>query len=80
MYSHHDEAIHAGSQQCYVPCSVASALLAVEDDTRAKVRLNGNSTTAARWADVANSTMRKRHKHVEHCPQCLFAEALGGDR
>jgi hypothetical protein len=80
MYSHHDEAIQEDSQQGYVLCAVASAFLAIEDDARAKVRLNGNSTTAARWADVANSTIRTRHQHVERCPQCLLVEALRGDQ
>jgi hypothetical protein len=74
MYSNH-EAIRADSQPLRVPCSVAAAFLAVEDDARAKVRLHGNSMTAARWADFANETRRRHNAHVESCDQCLAAES-----
>ncbi len=75
MYTEHHTTT-TQNQQHLLFCQTSLELAQLERAARAKLSLRDNGYRAAKFADGIVEIVRRRHRHMAHCPRCLVAEAL----
>jgi hypothetical protein len=77
LYRGHDfEGVQRPQDRIVEFCPIALELAQREADARRKLVPGDNSRRAVWFANEILTLVRRRHRHVGHCPACLAAEVL----